>query len=155
MFTPETEQVRVRWDATAASTRVQPQAGRPWRIVVDPKAYLALSQTADQTIVKLDADADPYSLALQCEDGKVYLLLKDPGSRMFFKDAKLLNRPMRLTGRLVANGALSQVVNVHSYVGGKVHEAYYWCDICIIRGYEAGICDCCGGPMEFREAPVK
>jgi hypothetical protein len=104
---------------------------------------------------KLDADAAPYWLALVTDDGKIYPLVKDAGSRMFFKDAKLLNRPMRLTGRLLPGSTLLQVVNVHSYLKGKLHEVYYWCDICTIRGYEAGICDCCGGPMEFREVPVK
>jgi hypothetical protein len=104
---------------------------------------------------KLDADAAPYSLALVTEVGKIYPLVKDAGARMFFKDAKLLNRPMRLTGRLIPNSTLLQVVNVHSYLKGKLHEVYYLCDICTIRGYEAGICDCCGGPMELREVPVK
>ena len=94
-------------------------------------------------------------LALVTDEGKIYPLVKDAGSRMFFKDAKLLNRPMRLTGCLVPGSTLLQVVNVHSYVNGRLHEVYYWCDICTIRGYEAGICDCCGGPMEFREVPVK
>ena len=103
--------------------------------------------------IKLDADA--VGMALQAEDGKVYPLVKDAGARMFFKDAKLLNRPMRLNGRLVAGGALLQVINVHSYVDGRLHDVYYWCDICTIRGYEAGICDCCGGPMEFRETPAR
>src|SRR5438128_4443 len=41
---------------------------------------------------KLDADAEPYWLALQTDDGKILPLVKDAGSRMFFKDAKLLNR---------------------------------------------------------------
>jgi hypothetical protein len=104
---------------------------------------------------KLDADAAPQWLALKADDGKLYPLVKDAGGRMFFKDAKLLNRPMRLTGRVIPGSQLLQVVNVHSYVKGKLHEVYYWCDICTIRGYEAGICDCCGGPMEFREVPVK
>ncbi len=105
--------------------------------------------------VKLDPDAAPAWLALVTEDGKVYPLVKDAGARMFFKDARLLNRPMRLTGRLVANGALLQVVTVQSYVKEQLSEVYYWCDICTIRSYEHGICDCCGGPTELREVPVK
>jgi hypothetical protein len=104
---------------------------------------------------KLDADASPFWLALMTEKGMIYPLVKDDGSRMFFKDAKLLNRPMRLTGRLIPGTGFLQVINVHSYVNGKLHEVYYWCDICTIKGYEAGICDCCGGPMELREVPVK
>src|SRR5258708_39574932 len=51
--------------------------------------------------VKLDTDAVSIMLVLQSEDGKIYPLVKDDGSRMFFKDAKLLNRPMRLTARKI------------------------------------------------------
>ncbi len=114
-----------------------------------------LADILDKHGTKLDADAAPYSLALVTEAGKIYPLVKDAGARMFYKDASLLNRPMRLTGRLIPNSTLLQVVNVHSYRKGKLHEVYYWCDICAIRGYEAGICDCCGGPMELREVPIK
>jgi hypothetical protein len=116
---------------------------------------MPLAEILNKHGAKLDADAVPYWLALVSEDGKIYPLVKDAGARMFFKDVKLLNRPMRLTGRLVPGSTLLQVVNVHSYLKGQLHEVYYWCDICAIRGYEAGICDCCGGPMEFREVPVK
>ncbi len=105
--------------------------------------------------IKLDADAVPTWMALKTADGKVYPLVKDSGARMFFKDARLLNRPMRLTGRLVGNGALLQVTGVQSYVKGQLCDVYYWCDICSIRSYQHGICDCCGGPTELREVPAK
>ena len=104
---------------------------------------------------KLDADAAPQWLALETDDGKVYPLVKDDGSRMFFKDAKLLNRPMLVTGRLLLGTNLMQVVQVHSYIKGEVHEVYYWCDVCSIRRNEKKICECCGGPMELKEEPVK
>jgi hypothetical protein len=104
---------------------------------------------------KLDADAAPHWLALVGDDGKIYPLIKDDGSRMFFKDEKLLNRPMRLTGKLLPGSQLLQVVEVHSYHKGELHEVYYWCDICAIKRFEKKICDCCGGPMELREVPVK
>jgi hypothetical protein len=114
-----------------------------------------LAELLNKQGAKLDADAAASWMALVTDDNKIYPLVKDAGSRMFFKDAKLLNRPVRLTGRLVPGSTLLQVVNVHSYVKGQLHEVYYWCDICTIRGYEAGTCACCGGPMEFREVPVK
>jgi hypothetical protein len=104
---------------------------------------------------KLDADAGPYWLALVTDEGQIYPLIKDDGSRMFFKDAKLLDRPMRLTGRFLAKSQLLQVVEVHSYHKGELHEVYYWCDICSIKRFEKKNCDCCGGPMELREEPVK
>src|SRR5262245_42199110 len=58
---------------------------------------------------KLDADAAPHWLALVTDDGKVYPLVKDAGSRLFFKDRALLNRPMRLTGHLLPGSQLLRV----------------------------------------------
>jgi hypothetical protein len=105
--------------------------------------------------VQLDAEAAPHWLALVSEDGKIYPLVKDSGSRLFFLDRELLNRPMRLTGRLLPKSQLLQVTAVHSYIKGELHEIYYWCDVCSIRRGEKNICECCGGPMERREGPVK
>lgn len=116
---------------------------------------IRLAEFVEKHCSKLDADAAPHWLALATDDGKTYPLVKDDGSRMFFKDEKLLNRPMRLTGRLLPGSQLLQVVEVHSYLHGELHEIYYWCDICSIKRFEKKLCDCCGGPMELREAPVK
>ena len=103
---------------------------------------------------KLEPEAAPHWLALSTEDGKIYPLIEDDGARMFFKDEKLLNRLMRLTGRLLPGSQLLQVVEVHSYLHGQLHEVYYWCDICSIKRYEKKTCDCCGGPMTLHEEPV-
>ena len=113
-----------------------------------------LGDVLDKAGVKLDKDAAPYWLALAGDDGQTYPLVKDPGSRMFFKDKQLLNRPMRLTGRLVGDTKMLQVLSVRSVVDGKLHEPYYWCDICKIKRFEPNNCDCCGASLEFREEPV-
>jgi hypothetical protein len=104
---------------------------------------------------KLDPDAAATWFALISDDGKIYPLIKDDGSRMFFKDTRLLNRLMRLTGRLLPGSQLLQVVEVHSYLKGELHEVYYWCDVCAIKRFENKNCDCCGAPMELREVPIK
>jgi hypothetical protein len=104
---------------------------------------------------RLDAEAAPHWLALVTEERQIYPLIRDDGSRMFFKDEKLLNRPMRLTGRLFQDTRLLQVLEVQSLIKGEPHEVYYWCDICSIKRFEKKICDCCGGPMELREVPLK
>jgi hypothetical protein len=104
---------------------------------------------------KLDADAAPYWLALVADDGKVYPLVKDGSSRLFFKDKALLNRPMRIIGRLIAGSQMLRVQTVHSLIKGVPHEIYYYCDICSIRRGEKMICECCGGKMDLREEPLK
>jgi hypothetical protein len=114
-----------------------------------------LASVLEKQDVKLDSDAASVSLVLAGDDGKVYFLLKDDGSRMFFKDSRLLNRPMRLTGRVLPGSQLLQVVEVQSYLKGELHDVYYWCDVCAIKRFEKKNCDCCGAPMELRETPAK
>jgi len=105
---------------------------------------------------RLDAEAAPHWLALVTDEGKVYPLIKDDGSRLFFSDSRLQNRAMRVTGRLFQDTHLLQVLSVNSVKNGQLYEIYYWCDVCSIRRNELlKKCDCCGGPMELREEPVK
>ncbi len=105
---------------------------------------------------RLDPEAAPHWLALVTNDGKTYPLIKDDGSRLFFSDPRLQNRAMRISGRLFQDTHLLQVLSVNSVKNGQLHEVYYWCDICSIRRNELlKKCDCCGGPMELREEPVK
>ena len=135
----------------AVAGRQQPEiktAGYKGKVV--PRAGVL-----DKQGVKLDADAAEHWLALVTEDGKVYPLVKDDGSRMFFKDKSLLNRPMLLTARLVSQPQMLQVVKVQSYVKGELRDVFYWCDICSIRTYEPGPCSCCGAPLDLHEDPPK
>jgi hypothetical protein len=114
-----------------------------------------LADVVAKSGTRLDADAAPYWLALASDDGKVYPLVKDAGARLFFLDTKLLNRPMRLKGKLIPGSQLLRVMAVHSLIKGVPHEVYYYCDICSIRRGEKMICECCGGKMELREEPLK
>jgi hypothetical protein len=114
-----------------------------------------LAPLLEKAGARLDADVVSGWLALVADDGKVYPLVKDAGARMFFKDPRLLNRPMRLTARLVDGTPFLQVFQVHSLIKGQLHDVYYWCDICVIKRFEKMDCECCGAPMDFREEPVK
>jgi hypothetical protein len=105
---------------------------------------------------KLDAEVAPHWLALVTDDGKVYPLIEDGNSRLFFRDPRLLNRPMRLGGRLFQDTHLLQVLEVNSVIKGELCEVYYWCEVCSIRRNEKlAQCECCGGPMELKEVPLK
>lgn len=125
----------------------------------DGKEYsgrvVSLAPLLEKDGAPLDKDAQPYFLALVCDDGRISPLLKDAGSRMFFKDPQLLNRPVVVRGRVVGKTGLLQVFQVLTLVEGKRHEPYYWCDICKIKRFEPNACDCCGAPLEFREEPIQ
>jgi hypothetical protein len=118
---------------------------------------LPLAEVLKKENIELDKDAEPTSLVVQSEDGKLIPLVKDGGSRLFYQDTRLLRRPMEIQGRLVAKGTMLQALRVVSLKNGKPHEIYYWCDVCAIRRDAqnvGGICDCCGGKMELKEVPV-
>lgn len=115
---------------------------------------LPLKTALEKAGIKVDKDTAGF--ALVTDDGHIYPLVKDDGGRMFFKDERLLNRPMRLSGKLVADGRLLQVLQVRSISKkGERYEVYYWCDICSIKRFEKQDCDCCGALMELREVPEK
>src|ERR1017187_1534793 len=121
----------------------QPPAKQPPAQFYSGKV-VPLASVLEKQGIKLDKDAAAQSLALAGDDGKVLVLIKNDGSRMFFKDKRLLDRPMRLTGRLVPGTQLLEVTAVHSIVKGKLHAVYYWCDECQLSFTEAGKCTCCG-----------
>jgi hypothetical protein len=103
----------------------------------------------------LDPDAAKHWVALVAEDGQIYPLIKEDRSRMFFQEPKTQDRPMIITGRLIGATHLLQVLDVKSVRDNKLHEIFYWCDICAIRRNSGGVCECCGGLMELRELPLK
>jgi hypothetical protein len=143
------------WIALACLAGTAPLWARPdGRSDVFTGKVVPLAEVVEAAGGRLDADAGP-ALVLSGDDGKSYLLVKDAGSRLFFKDKALLRRPMRLTGRLLPGSQILRVTAVHSVVKGAVCEVYYWCDVCSIRRGEKNVCECCGGPMVLREEPLK
>lgn len=115
---------------------------------------ISLASAADLQGAALDKDAAPHWLALETKDGRLYPLFKDAGARMFFKDKKMLDRPVQLTGRMLKGSPILQVFSVRTVIENKLHEPYYWCDVCKIKRFEPNACDCCGDPLEFREEPI-
>jgi hypothetical protein len=137
----------------AAAPAVKPKADDKPRYFEGK--VVPLADVVAKSGTKLDADAAPFWLALVADDGKVYPLVKDGGARMFFQDKALLNRPMRLLGKLLPNSTLLLVTGVQSLVKGVPHDVYYWCDVCSIRRSAKTDCECCGGKMELVEEPAK
>lgn len=103
--------------------------------------------------IDLDDDVATVMLALKTDAGAVHPLIKDGGSLPFFRDRALQKRPVRVDGRL-AFGSVLAVRQYFMLKDGKAHSVYYWCDICAIKRLaldKAGVCECCGGPMERKE----
>jgi hypothetical protein len=98
---------------------------------------------------------DKRGLVLKTDDGTSYPIVEDGVSGKLYQDARLRNRPVRLTAlRQTGTGKL-QVVRVQTVKDGEVHDVDYWCEVCQISLDHPGQCYCCGDEVELRERPVR
>ena len=87
--------------AAALAAGVAPVAAAPPKLDTFNGKVKPLADLVGPIGAKLDADAAPHWLALVTEDSKIYPLIKDDGARVFFADKEVLNRSVRITGRLL------------------------------------------------------
>ena len=92
-------------------------------------------------------------LVLEGDDGVIRPIVEDAGSRKLFLDARLRDRPLRLTA-LVGVGGL-QVVFVQTVGDDGTCDVDYWCEVCQISLTEPGPCYCCGQDVVLRERPAR
>lgn len=93
-------------------------------------------------------------VVLRTEGGEVIPLLFNVGSRAFFEDDRLRDRPAELVGREIEGLPYFQVVS--SKVAdeqGDLRVPEYYCDICTISVRFDQPCPCCQAPMELRFKP--
>jgi hypothetical protein len=89
------------------------------------------------------------------ESGAVYTLISNRTSAALFTDTNLLGKTLVLKGRALEGAHRFEVSgNLRSMRAGKVHELYYYCDICSIKGSETGPCMCCREPVHLIEKPT-
>ena len=88
-------------------------------------------------------------------DSKYYTLLRTKYSEALFVDSRLREKQLILKGRLFPNTQLFEAITTRSVRDGVVHELYYYCTICAIRSVSPAPCECCQGPVELVEKPVR
>ena len=89
-------------------------------------------------------------------EGKVryYTIYRNALSEALFVDKRFKEHDLRLTGRVFPSTSLLEVSRFQWYKAGKLHDVYYWCAVCAIRGVDPGACACCQDKVELREAPA-
>ncbi|QDV38590.1 hypothetical protein [Tautonia plasticadhaerens] len=93
-------------------------------------------------------------VVLRKEGGGVVPLLYNVGSRAFFEDDRLRDRPAELVARTMEGLPYLQVVSARVEDGsGELRTPEYYCDICTISVRYDQPCPCCQSPMELRYTP--
>jgi len=127
------------------------------RIEVLRGKVVSLNERLARQGIRLDPDAG-LQLAFESTEGKALPLVRDAASLMFYRDARLLDRPLEVRARVVPNTGLLQLLEVFGLKDEQRFEIYYWCEVCAIKRFtleKTGVCECCGGAMELRERKVE
>lgn len=89
------------------------------------------------------------------EQGEYYTLLRTKLSEALFRDPRLKKRDLLLKGRVFDQTRILDVTLIRSLKDGKLHDLYYWCDICTIKSVVPGPCMCCQEDVVLKERAVE
>ena len=128
----------------------------------DGKLAFPSKPATNATVVELKgrfvapAPSSGERLKFQTESGAVYTLVSNRMSSALFIDTNFQTKTLLLKGRVsMPTGRFEVTGNLRSIRDGKIHELYYYCDICAIKGSEPGPCMCCREPVHLVEQSVK
>ena len=85
--------------------------------------------------------------------GQHYTFLEGDELALIFRDPRVRSRELQITARLHAKDRL-EIIKVKSVVNGRLHDLYYFCEVCNITAYAPGPCPCCRNELQFFEKPL-
>lgn len=93
--------------------------------------------------------------SLKTADGKIYPFLPTDTSAAAWMDERYRQRDLQIAARLFPQANFIEVIKFQSWKNGRLHDLYYYCDVCAITAFKPGACECCQEPVEFRETPAE
>jgi len=92
---------------------------------------------------------------LQAGDGSYYTLLRTKYSEALFADQRVRQKQLLLAGRVFPKSHILEVTRIRSVREGVVYDLFYYCSVCHIESISPGPCECCQGPVELTEKPLR
>ena len=102
-----------------------------------------------------DCETRGHVYTLKAKDGKLYPFLPTETAAAVWMDERFRTRDLQITARLFPQTNFIEVIKLQSWLKGKLHDLYYFCDVCAITTHKPGPCECCQEPVEFRETPAE
>jgi len=102
-----------------------------------------------------DCETRGHVYTLKTNEGKLYPFLPIDTAAAIWMDERYRTRDLQVTARLFPQTSFIEVIKLQSWLKGKLHDLYYYCDICAITAHKPGPCECCQEPVEFRETPAE
>ena len=123
-------------------------------IQLEGKVVCLAEELHDRFGAQLPAD-HPHIYGFRTADGTLYTLLRTKLSEGLFTDERLRQKTLNLKGRLFPQSHVFETFAIRSLRSGILQEVYYYCAICEIQMVAPGKCECCQGPVELIEKPMK
>lgn len=101
-----------------------------------------------------NCDKQGHLYVLKTTDGSFYPFLPVDTAAAIWMDERYRSRELQIGARLFPANKFIEVIRLQSWLNGKLHDLYYYCDICAITTHKPGACECCQEPVEFRETPA-
>ena len=64
-------------------------------------------------------------------------------------------KELLIKGRIFPETQIFEPATIRSIRNGIVHDIYYYCDVCDIQAVAPGLCECCQGPTDLIEKPLR
>ena len=106
-------------------------------------------------VITPSCDSRGHLYALKTADGKYYPFLPIDTAAAVWMDERYRNRDLQITARPFPQNDFIEVIKFQSWVNGKLHDLFYYCDVCAISTHKPGPCECCQDPVVFTEIPAK
>src|SRR5262249_23718338 len=101
-----------------------------------------------------DCETRGHVYTLKTVEGKLYPFLPIDTAAAIWMDERYRTRDLQITARLFSKTNFIEVIKFQSWLNGKLHDLYYFCDICNITTHKPGPCECCQEPVVFHETPA-
>jgi len=98
-----------------------------------------------------ECDKQHHVYSLKTADGKIHPLLPTDSAAAVWMDERFRKRDLQILARSFPDTNYIEVIKIQSWLNAKLHDLYYYCDICAITAFKPQACECCQEPVEFRE----
>jgi hypothetical protein len=136
----------------SAQDRVK-SSGEPQILSLRGKALCVTEELQQPYQISPDCEKRGHIYALKTAEGKFYPFLPVDTAAAIWMDGRFRERDLQVTVRIFPTTDCIEAIKFQSWRDGKLHDLYYFCDICNIGSHKPGPCECCQEPFEFRETP--
>ncbi|MBX3280306.1 MAG: hypothetical protein KF868_20080 [Acidobacteria bacterium] len=126
----------------------------PREVVLRGRVVCVTEELQQRYHVAADCDRRGHLYAVKTTDGELFAFLPTDAAAAIYLDERCRERELQVTSRLFPDLGMIEVIRLQSWKQGRLHNLFYFCEVCNIRTHKPGPCDCCQDPVEFREIAV-